>query len=788
MKYLILKAKLRLCFLFLMTFCIAILNAQHSHTLYGVILDNNQKPLPYAVVSDSKNVNSADTTDFDGKFLLETNYKINTVKVSFPGVESKIQLAEYDEMTIILSFPISDSLKINQAGRGVVVPIQIPQAPIVPLSQVRIVSRRFMQNPLGSSVFPISEIGSKEIESTNGFSMQDALNMIPGVQMDSRGYNGSRRLNLRGTIARSPFGVRNVRLNLNGFPLTSSDGSSALELLEPSEISVINLSKGPSGSYNMTGTGGVLSSSLKPVYPKNIEGEITYGQFGFFRAKAGVNFGKSNLRSRLSLVHSFNNGYRNQEANNKTQLSLESRLDPSNDKLKYDLLFMLYDGYWELPGHLTLNDALNDPREADPDSEDMNAHVKRRRAYIGIHQRYLINDRVQNSTRVFGQLTDKYNPYGTHPIFFQGIKDENGYDLGVRTEFDIALRKVSKSKLRFKAGTQWQVFGNDLEEFDNNSGEKGDFKYSNQTTITEGLFFLSSEYKPFDKLRATAQLGYNLYSLTNSGVNSEDTSLDFNTGTQSSILPRLGASYKYSKHGQVAASYSQGIGYPSIFEGVDVDTGLFSEGLKPELSSNIEFFATHKFYKTKSETDVKLSVYTGTVQNTIVENANNTEAIFYKNQGESIQQGVEFQGAYTRIRETNNQWGLYSTLAFQDYQLNNDTTDDKLRVPGIPEFRAVVGMNFGLNNWSGNITGTYMSQIATSVGPVTDENTDYILVNAKVGRKFNSNKPWNYVVELGVNNLLNEFYTSFYRLNASGRVYNPMPEINGFVSFKVNFD
>ncbi|MEJ6795071.1 MAG: hypothetical protein QNK63_00020, partial [Flavobacteriales bacterium] len=62
--------------------------------------------------------------------------------------------------------------------------------PIIPLSIAVIQERGFMQNPLGSSVYPVAEIGAAELESTNNFSVQDALNQIPGVKMDSRGYNG----------------------------------------------------------------------------------------------------------------------------------------------------------------------------------------------------------------------------------------------------------------------------------------------------------------------------------------------------------------------------------------------------------------------------------------------------------------------------------------------------------------------------------------------------------------------------------------------------------------------
>ena len=782
------EAKPWLCFLFLSIFSTITCNSQECETYSGQVMDNNTEPLPYAVVSDLNNQSTRDTTDFNGYFNLISSEDIDSLLIQYIGLKPQTIKAECN-LTITLEFIPKDSIKIIQGGRGIVSPFQIPRAPIVPLPPVRVISRRFMQNPLGSDVFPVSEIGSKEINGTNSFSMQDALNLIPGVQMDSRGYNGSRRLNLRGTIARSPFGVRNVRLNLNGFPLTSSDGSSALELLEPSEINLLSVYKGPSGSFEMPGTGGVLSASLLSVYNRKLRAELTYGQFNFFRAAVGVNFGAQKLRSRVSLVHSFNDGYRAQEANNKTQLTVSSTFNPQNYKLKYDALFMLYDGYWELPGHITLDQVNENPRLSNPFSNSLDAHVHRKRAYLGLNQSYSVNNKLRNDTKVFGQISTKYNPYGTNPAFFQGIKDENSFDLGVRSEFNYTpFNSGFRAKLRAKFGTQWQTFQTTIEEFNNIQGSKGDSKYVNNTSITEGLFFASASYNPNEKLSAAVQLGYNLYGLENSGSNSAENTLDFSTKMTGALLPRIGVNYKLRDHSKVGLSYSEGLGYPSIFEWVDVKTGIFSPTLLPESSNNLEFVASHKVYKQKFEWDLKASVYAGKVKNTITENSDSNDAIFYKNEGTTIQNGFEFQGSFTRILDFRNSWGIYSTLTLNDYRFLNDTTDTKLRMTGIPGLTSVLGVNYTNKNWKADISGRFVSEIASEVGPDTNPNTDYVLVNAKLSRRFNSQKPWTYFLEVGANNLLNQTYTSFYKLNASGKIYNPMPSLNGFISFKVNFE
>ena len=658
--------------------------------------------------------------------------------------------------------------------------------PIIPLGIAVIQERGFMQNPLGSSVYPVAEIGSAELESTNNFSVQDALNQIPGVKMDSRGYNGSRRLSLRGTIARSPFGVRNVRMNVNGFPITSSDGSSALELIEPADIQSMTIYKGPSGSYEMTGTGGVISTKLKSVYkPVAASAELTYGSTAFMRTHFSAGFAKKKISARISGVCSSNEGYRAQEANDKKQLTLTADYKVNN-RLKYDILGMLYEGYWELPGHITLDDVEEDPTSANPNSVNYNAHVARKRAYIGVHQRADISEKLWNDTWIFGHFSDKLNPYGTFPGF-QGLKDETSRELGGRTEFTFMPNLVSYN-LKFKLGTQWQNFSNQIEEFNNVLGEKGTLKYDNSTVVTEGLIFASAEYILNDKLTANGQLGYNIYNLDNSGINpSNDANLDYMIKGNTKVLPRVGVNYKLTSSVNTSLSYAQGVGCPSIFEWVDTDSGLFSNTLDAETSDNLELSFKGRKKIGKGEFDWLVSGYSARVTNTITERENEEEITFYENSGESSQLGLEGQVSYSESFGSSN-LKVYATFTYNDYALKNDTGSTKLNIAGIPDYVAGFGAQFKRKGLCLDVNGRYVSEITTTLGEDYNSETDYLLLNAKAGYAFNKNKPWKYTVELGANNLLDQTYTSFYRLNATGKIYNPMAGFNMYASLKVNFN
>ena len=84
----------------------------------------------------------------------------------------------------------------------------------------------------------------------NGHSpdLQDALNSVPGILMETRGTGGSRRLQMRSSGLRSPFGVRNVLMLMDGFVLTNASGNSH-GIVDPQWLDRLKWSKVPSVRY-----------------------------------------------------------------------------------------------------------------------------------------------------------------------------------------------------------------------------------------------------------------------------------------------------------------------------------------------------------------------------------------------------------------------------------------------------------------------------------------------------------------------------------------------------------
>jgi len=82
---------------------------------------------------------------------------------------------------------------------------------------------------------------------------------IPGVYFGNRdNFSLGERLSIRGMGWRASFGVRGIQVLLNGIPLTSPDGQTILEVVDPNLIRQAEFIRGPNAIFWGNGSGGTL--------------------------------------------------------------------------------------------------------------------------------------------------------------------------------------------------------------------------------------------------------------------------------------------------------------------------------------------------------------------------------------------------------------------------------------------------------------------------------------------------------------------------------------------------
>ena len=634
----------------------------------------------------------------------------------------------------------------------------------------------------------IGYVDKRMLENNDQSSLQHSLNTIAGVTMESRGYGGSHRLNIRGSSLRSPFAVRNIKMYLDGIPLTGADGQTPLELIDASDLESIEVIKGPAGSMYGSGNGGVLLLKSATIDSGNaqVQSGFQAASFGGYRwnSKATVGFSKSQLR----VSHNWQEyaGYREQEFNRKQQVSISfiQQLKPTQ---RLSLWGTYYNGNWGLPGALNKTQADTLPQQAVPFSVLNNASLNRERWVGAITQSGNWNKHFDHFITLNVHHTKKVNPYGTSTSN-SGYKDENSKSLTGR-----AVGRYKNEWRSFhllaQAGAEWQVETYSILEQTIQLGEPSSFKYIYDVAYRQYIAFAQTEMNWKDKVFLDAGISYNDNIQFVRGRNSEEFLFDTTTTWDKTILPRFTFSLQPLKGLFLYSSYSEGTANPTVFEMIDQEHNAYNTNLVSEIGTLYETGIKHHIEALNIS--YSITAYQFNITGAILPYKDN-DLDRYRNAGSTTQQGIEWSVKYTSdliknklsITAWNN--GGLNNPRFVNYQVDENKLGG-YRIPGVALAQVNSGLDIQFKGFSLAIQDFWLDRM-----PLNNINTEwsssYHLTNIIFHYHFNRNKSLQWSVHAGANNVLNTSYTSFFNLNAfGGKYYNPAPPLNLFAGFRISY-
>src|SRR3954467_9203974 len=144
-------------------------------------------------------------------------------------------------------------------------------------------------------------IDRSQFDNRPSFSVSDVLRESPGISVKQG--NGPRDLgiSIRGSNARNGFGIRNLVIFEDGFPVTQPDGLSRSDLIDPRAYSAIDVIRGPSSAlYGNYATGGALNFRTRPGGTiDGIEYGVDGGSFGYLNNYLAAGKKVGNLEASL---------------------------------------------------------------------------------------------------------------------------------------------------------------------------------------------------------------------------------------------------------------------------------------------------------------------------------------------------------------------------------------------------------------------------------------------------------------------------------------------------------
>lgn len=640
------------------------------------------------------------------------------------------------------------------------------------------------ERPLLEQSASIALVTEQDFNRFNETSIVNSFNTKPGVRIEERAP-ASYRISIRGSSIRAPFGVRNVKVYWNDVPFTSPDGTTALNLLDLSNIRTAEVIKGPSGSIYGAGNGGVinLKSQANPDGGR-VSAEYLVGDFGLSRYRLAISqqVGKGGFEA--SYVSQKADGYREQSAMDRQVFQLGGFF-PVSEKQEIRTQLLISDLNYQIPGGLNETQLEEDPTQARPGSVKQNASISQQSIFASIAQVYKFNTRVANTTTLYLNTNDFENP------FILDYKKELGYGVGGRTKFTINT-KLAGRDLRIIAGGEYQMSLTDAQNFGNRDGLADTVRFADKLRASQGFLFQQAEWDLTDDFLVTIGLSENFSQLK---VDRQIDASGGETGLQTRkfdpiLVPRFALNYKFNGYSGIYGSISSGFSPPTIDE-IRTNEGSLNLDLEAEKGVNYEL----GYRLGKDRLNLQATAFYFSLDQTITTYTNAQGVVLFRNAGATDQKGIELGVDYALVRNAN---GFLSELklgtaftgnyfTFVDYKKgDNDYSGNDLTGVAPNTLVSRLDLRTALGFYA-NLTHQYVDEI-----PLNDGNTvyqdAYNLLNLRMGWARNFAGKWELEAFAGVDNLTNESYSLGNDLNPfGGRYYQPAPERNWYGGVKVAF-
>ncbi|HDG1710193.1 TPA: TonB-dependent receptor [Kluyvera ascorbata] len=632
--------------------------------------------------------------------------------------------------------------------------------------------------------------------------LSESLGAVPGLQVQNRqNYAQDLQLSIRGFGSRSTFGVRGIRLYVDGIPATMPDGQGQTSNIDIGSIDHVDVLRGPFSALYGNASGGVVNVTTQTgKQPTTIEANSYYGSYGtwHYGMKASGAVGDGTHAGDVDYTVSTNrfttHGYRDHSAarKNLANAKLGVRI---NDVSKLTLLFNTVDIKANDPGGLTKSE-MDADRQQSPRGDQYNMRKSVKQTQAGLRYERQLSEQDDLSVMMYAgeRQTTQYQsiPYAPQqkPSHSGGVIDLDRHYQGIDTRWthrgELLIPVTFTTGLNYenmnekRRGYENYVMNGSTPEF----GEKGNLRRNERNLMWNLDPYLQTQWQLTEKLTLDAGVRYSSvwfdsndhYVTTGNGDSSGDTSYH-------EWLPAGSLKYAITDAWNVYASVGRGFETPTISE-LSYRSGT-ANGLNLDLKP-----ATNETYEIGSKTRIgngllSAALFQTNTTNEIVTDSNTDSRASYKNAGKTRRQGAEL----AIDQQFAENWRAKAAWTWLNATYRSDVCGDGScngnRIPGIARNMGFASLGYEPESgWYAGADVHYMGDIMAN-----DANTarapSWTVVGLNTGYKFNLSN-WTLDVFGRVDNLFDREYVGSVIVNESnGRYYEPAPGRNYGVGVNV---
>jgi len=658
---------------------------------------------------------------------------------------------------------------------------QIDTSEIYELVPVTVKSTRFETEDIKSPLATTSLSKSFIQRGQNQLSVNESLDAIPGLfALNGNNFSQDLRVSIRGFGARSAFGIRGIKVLVDGIPESTPDGQAQVDNLDLGVLESIEVVRGPSSSLFGNASGGVISfTTQNPTVTPFVEARVAAGSYGLqqYQLKTGQQKGKFGYL--LHGIHVRTNGYRDNSGMKNTILNGKFNFQLNE---KSDLQFLANyanSPQADDPGGINLAQAEEDRRSArDRNLSFMGGEEIVQSRFALIYKNQIAEGQeLEIKTWISNRDFANRLPFG-----FGGIVEFDRTFTGFTTNY--ALDKTLFGlPYRLKIGIDLQNQADDRMRFVNEDGVKGNMTLDQKEEFLSFGTYLVQELSLSEQFTAMLGLRYDAVRLkaTDNFLSNGDQSGESNLNN---FNPTFGLVYSASDAANIYGNISTNFETPTLTELSNNPSGLggFNPELMPQEATNYEL-GIKGIVNNKLRYEVAL--FTIKVKEEIVsfELEDFPDRDFFRNAGSTDRKGIETSFTYNVARGLN----AFLNYTYSDFKYDSFRSFDGNFLPGIPKHSTFFALNYSKTK------GLFGSLQVRSIGELfaKDDNSvavdGFTVVNLKLGYR---HQMLNSHIEpfFGINNLLGAEYFDNVRVNAFGsRFYEPAPTANFYGGLKVYF-
>ena len=639
----------------------------------------------------------------------------------------------------------------------------------------------YLQTP--ASVF---RVDAPQLDTSSQVNLTEVVKGIPSLQIRNReNYAQDLQLSMRGFGARSTFGVRGIRLYVDGIPATMPDGQGQTSNIDLSSLDHVEVLTGPFSSLYGNSSGGTILTSTKEGQGKDSI-ELSYSGGSHDKSRAGLVLqggakGANEPSYVISSSYFDTNGYREHSGAEKVlnNAKLSWNLD---DGSKINWVTNYVKIHADDPQGLTREQWKANPKQVNDAENIYKVRKDIEQTQTGVTWSKPINDK--NELYVMAYVGNRQvTQYQSIPMSTQ--EANNNQAGGVidfeRNYYGTDLRWTGKELLpntTVSVGVALDAMDEDRKGFENfnlvngqpSYGVKGNLRRDEDNTLWNIDPYLQASWQFLPTWRLDTGVRY-----SNVHYKSKDNYLsngdDSGKTDYSKVLPSVALSWQILPELMAYMSYAKGFETPTFTEMAYRRDG--ESGFNFDLTAS-----TSDTYETglKSQNrlgDFTLAVFQTKTKDDIVSAGNSNGRSTFRNADKTLREGVEFTWNKKLWRDLT----ATASYAYLDATFDADIPASGSiaqipsgnAIPGIAKNQAYASLAWQpTHGLYGGVDVQYMDKVY-----VNDTNSDaapsYSVTSANVGYAWVVND-WKIISFARVDNLFDKNYAGSVIVNDSTQI------------------